>query len=130
MNGIRLDSEHKLKTANDFAYMRETGRKKVGRWIVLVSADAVHAKPRFGIVCGRKYHKHAVKRNRARRLIWESLRHLLPEFNRNKEQFLFIPRQSMLNVTQKELEQELRTLLLERGYTKKNGTSGSPPRDG
>lgn len=46
-----------------------------GRFILLVAAESLNpGVPRLGLSVGRKFHKHAVRRNRVRRVFRESFR--------------------------------------------------------
>ena len=66
--------QHRLRTRNDIALVRDSGRKFVGRLCVVGAAVAPDGCRRVVFITSRRYHKHAVVRNRARRLFREAPR--------------------------------------------------------
>ena len=79
---------------------------------------------RCGVICGRKYSLLAVRRNRARRLMWESYRLLkgyLPPCR-----LILIPRRRLENYKRQEATRELAGLLAEAGLLAPE-TAASPP---
>ena len=94
---------------SEFDYVRRHGEKYVGRRMLLVVAPTPDGDLRFGIICGKKYSKKAVLRNRARRLLKESFRLLK---NRVMPMHcVFITRIAMKNVGLKEVQKEMLWLL-------------------
>ena len=75
--------------------------------MLAVYAPAPDGKLRCGVVCGKKYSLLAVKRNRARRLCWESFRLLKDR--------LLIPRRRMEEAKRPEVTRELAGLLAKAG---------------
>lgn len=69
-----LSKEGFLRAAWQFAYVREHGRKLVGRMMVLQFVAAPDGQTRVGLIVSKKVHRRAVRRNRARRLLRESYR--------------------------------------------------------
>ena len=69
-----LRKPDKLRFKSEFERVRANGTKLVGPSMLLVYAEAPDSSLRCGVICGRKYSLLAVKRNRARRLLWESFR--------------------------------------------------------
>lgn len=69
--------QHRLKREEDFAQVRAEGRAWPHRLLVLVARPNELGYPRFGFVAPRRLGK-AVVRNRARRLLREAARLLLP----------------------------------------------------
>ncbi|MBN1865398.1 MAG: ribonuclease P protein component [Victivallales bacterium] len=63
-----------LRLKSEFDHVRSNGNKLVGKYMLLVSSPSTKGIPRFGIICGKKYSRKAVLRNRARRLLRESFR--------------------------------------------------------
>ena len=63
-----------LRLKSEFNQVRENGTKYVGRYMLLVTSPPPDSQLRFGIICGKKYSKKAVLRNRARRLLKEAFR--------------------------------------------------------
>jgi len=66
----------KLSLKSEFAHVRDNGRKLSAPSLLAIVAGSPDGKLRCGVVCGRKFSLKAVERNRARRLLWESFRHL------------------------------------------------------
>ena len=93
--------------------MREHGRKFVGGLFILVVAPSPDGKLRGGVICGKKYSKKAVTRNRARRLLWESFRML--KTNVKIAHLVMIPRQRMMELKQQEVQQQMQYLLKKSG---------------
>lgn len=79
--------------------------------MLMVMAPAPDNLLRFGVVCGKKFHKRAVRRNRARRLIWESVRRIKPQISSTENHLLFIPRPAILKCKQGDVQAELVKLL-------------------
>lgn len=73
-----------LKLKSEFDYVKANGKKYFSPYfIVLIASGSLPeegrrkeegAKPRFGVICSRKFDRRAVLRNRARRLVRESFR--------------------------------------------------------
>ena len=69
-----LTEHDKLKLKSDFMLVREKGKKQTSPFAVLLylvpdgnqSLDSV----KCGIICSRRFDRRAVRRNRARRLLW------------------------------------------------------------
>jgi len=103
------DSERILK-GHEFRYMKESGSSTVGKMIVLSHAKAPDGKRRLGIIVTKKFHKRAVKRNRAYRIVREAYRHIkgaLPE----DTWFVIIARKYLLEKSAIEVQRELIYLL-------------------
>lgn len=113
-----LTSIDKLRLKSDFDYVRENGVKYVGSCLLLVAAPSPDGRLRCGVICGKKYNKSAVKRNRARRLLWESFRLLKAQIMPGY--LIMIPRQRIAVLKQPEVERQLEKLLLEAGLLKQS----------
>ena len=103
------DSERILK-GHEFRYMKESGSSTVGKMMVLSHAKAPDGKRRLGIIVTRKFHKRAVKRNRAFRIVREAYRHIkeaLPE----GIWLVIIARKYLLDKNAIEVQEELIELL-------------------
>ncbi|NOY74501.1 MAG: ribonuclease P protein component [Kiritimatiellaeota bacterium] len=104
-----LGRKETIGLKSEFDYVRCHGEKHVGRLMLLVAAPTPDCRLRFGIICGKKYSKKAVLRNRARRLLKESFRLLK---NRVKPAHcLFITRMAMMNVGLRVVQKEMLWLL-------------------
>lgn len=103
------DSERILK-GHEFRYMKNTGTSAVGKMIVLSHAKAPDGKRRLGIIVTRKFHKRAVRRNRAFRIVREAYRNIkeaLPE----GVWLVIIARKYLLDKSSIEVQRELIELL-------------------
>jgi ribonuclease P protein component len=108
-----LTSVDKLRLKSDFDYVKNNGVKYVGNCLLLVAAPSPDETLRCGVICGKKYNKSAVKRNRARRLLWESFRLLKAQISPGY--LIMIPRQHIAVLKQQDVEKQLKKLLLEAG---------------
>ncbi len=98
----------RLRFASDFTYVRENGSKYPGKLLVLVVAPP-RTELRAGVVCGRKFSTLAVKRNRARRLLWESFRLLKCQIR--PCEIIMIPRFPIRDAKMPQVKTELANLL-------------------
>jgi len=120
----RLLKADKLRLKAEFDQVRAEGVKQAGRYLLAVVAPAPDGLRRCGVVCGRKFSTLAVRRNRARRLLWESFRLLKPEIAVCR--LVLIPRRAIGRVKRPEVTQEL-AVLLHRGGVLPESVAGSPP---
>ena len=103
------DSERLLK-GHEFRYMKKEGNSSVGSMMVFSHAPAPDGKRRLGIIVTKKFHKRAVKRNRAYRIIREAYRNIkiaLPE----NIWMVIIARKYLLDKSAIEVQNELIQLL-------------------
>jgi len=98
-----------LSLKSEFDQVRKCGKKFVGRYILLVASPPADGKLRFGIICGRKYSKKAVLRNRARRLIKESFRLLKSRIR--PTHCVFIARAAMSGQKMQVIQKDMKRLL-------------------
>jgi len=103
----------KIRFKSEFDQIRRNGTKLVGSRMLAVYAPAPDGKLRCGVVCGKKYSLLAVKRNRARRLCWESFRLLKDRLE--VCHLLLIPRRRMEEAKRPEVTRELAGLLAKAG---------------
>lgn len=86
-----LKHEEFLKLKSEFDFVKQNGIKSVSKsFILLYILPPPDGKRRIGIICGRKFDKRAVTRNRVRRLFKESFR--LIKNQAALSHMLFIPR--------------------------------------
>jgi len=109
---LRLHRCDKLRTKTQFEQVRRDGSRAAGAGMVAVVAPAPDGKLGCGVICSRKYSTLSVKRNRARRLLWESFRLLKPELLPCR--IVIIPRRKMMNYNRMQATAELASLLIER----------------
>ena len=108
---LTLNKSDKLTLKAQFDDVRQRGVKQVGPAMVAAVAPFEHLQ--CGVVCGRKFSTLAVKRNRARRLLWESLRLLKPRIKPCR--IVLIPRYRIMNYSVHETIKELSILLKSHG---------------
>jgi len=84
----------RLRTRSQLQYVKTHGPRCAGRHCVVSIALPADGRRRFAIITSRRYSKRAVDRNRARRLLRETYRLLLPRMQ--PVWVVFIPRRAML----------------------------------
>lgn len=107
-----------LRLKSEFNHVREHGKKFVGRYMLLISSPPTDDQLRFGIICGKKYSKKAVLRNRARRLLKESFR--LLKTGLIKKHCVLIARQSMIREKLQNVQEDMMKLLGKAGMWKED----------
>ena len=120
----QLRKPDKLRFKSEFDQVRLKGAKLVGRGVLLVHAPAPDDLLRCGVICGKKYSLLSVKRNRARRLCWESFR-LLKEYL-PAIRLIVIPRRRMEKYRRQDVTREMAGLLAGAGLIPA-GVADSPP---
>ncbi len=120
----RLRKPDKLRFKSEFDQVRLNGTKLVGPSMLAVYAPAPDERLRCGVICGKKYSLLAVKRNRARRLFWESFRLLKPSLP--VCHLILIPRRRMESKLRPEVTRELAGLLAGAGLIPPE-VAASPP---
>ncbi len=73
-----MNRNFRLTQSTDFKRVRRSGKSYAHPLVVLIVVPADGESTRFGIIAGKSVGK-AVQRNRAKRLIREALRSLLPQ---------------------------------------------------
>ncbi|MBS1371380.1 MAG: ribonuclease P protein component [Lentisphaeria bacterium] len=114
----------KIRFKSEFDQIRQNGTKLVGSKMLAVYAPAPDDRLRCGVICGKKYSLLAVKRNRARRLLWESFRLLRGRME--VRHLLLIPRRQMENAVRQQVTRELAGLLAKAGLLPQE-VADSPP---
>lgn len=110
-----------LRLGEEFRRLREHGEKHAGRHLVLITAPSNDGARRCGIICGKRYSKKAVDRNRARRLLKESFRLIK---NRIRPlHFGLIPRQSLKGLSLAAVQQDMIRQFQRAGYWSEEGDS-------
>ena len=114
---ISLRKQEKLRTRKDFDALKEHGKACRDPFFTVLVQTAEPDSPgqplRYGIICSRKLHHSAVVRNRARRLIAETIRlckeTILPC------SILIIPRRAIFGTKQQEVQEHLLRTLKKAG---------------
>ena len=106
-----LKKEDKLKLKSEFENVRIHGEKIVSKGFLTVVAKSFDgiSNVRCGVICSRKYSVLAVRRNRARRLLFESFRLLKHDIE--PCHIVLIPRKRMQNYKLDDTLTELRDSL-------------------
>ncbi len=116
---LTLNKSDKLTLKAQFDDVRQRGVKQAGP--AMVAAVAPFEQLQCGVVCGRKFSLLAVKRNRARRLLWESFRMLKPHLAPCR--IVLIPRRKILDYSVHQTVQELAGLFARHGVLLENAES-------
>ena len=104
-----LNKTDKLLLKSEFEHLKEHGTRYVSGDCLLSASGSPDGRLRCGVICGKKFSKKAVVRNRARRLLWESFRLLKPQMQICH--MVLIPRQGMKGKKQQEIQISLHRLL-------------------
>ena len=124
---FRLRKEDKLKTRQDFETLKENGKRVSAPYFTLLVIPVITPDDfAFGVICSRKFHKHAVVRNRARRILSEAVRLLKPRMQTCR--ILMIPRRKICSATMPQVRDSLENALIRAGIRIQNTESdpGSP----
>ena len=111
-----LRKENKLKNKSDFDFVKENGRRFSNSFYTLLAVSGPEQVPdgvRFGVICSRKFHKRAVVRNRARRIISEAFRLMKPRMTPCR--IIVIPRKPIFHATMPEVREKLEQSLMQAG---------------
>ena len=113
---LTFQKNFKLKNKSDFDFVREHGRRFTDAFYTLLAvsgAESGLAGFKFGIICSRRFHKNAVVRNRARRLVSESVRLLKPRIAPCR--IIVIPRRGIYRANMQEVRSRLERSLKHAG---------------
>ena len=104
-----MNRNFRLTQSSDFKRVRRSGKSYAHPFVVLVVLPAEGERTRFGVTAGRSVGS-AVQRNRAKRLIRENIRPLLPKVTPGWKVIL-IARKSILEAEQGNIQTSLKGLL-------------------
>lgn len=107
-----IDQKHRLRTSAELGFMREHALKALGRYCVFNVYRQEEGENKFAIITSRRFHKHAVKRNRARRLLKEAYRRLFPNLA-SATWIVLLPRRYILKAKMDEVFEEMKKLAQE-----------------
>lgn len=104
----------------DIPRVMKTGRRVVGQGVTLLGVlpgqtERAPGQPRFAFIVSTKVDKRAVVRNRVRRVLSESVRHLLKRIVPEADGIL-IGTKDLVSLSQDEVETRVCTLLEKAGY--------------
>lgn len=125
VNGARerLRSWNRLRTSQEYAWVKESARAFRGSHCLLLAAARPGEPTRFGFIASRKSVGDAVQRNRARRRIREIVRRRWPRIQAEGHWIVLIAYRTAPTVPHQELATELEHLLASCGAL---GPIGSP----
>lgn len=92
----------------------QKGRRIVSSELQIISLRSGNSLPRFAFVVSAAVDKRATARNRMKRLLRESVRHLLPTIPAGYD-MVFLVRRRFADRSKKEVEAAVRTLLQKAG---------------
>jgi len=104
-----VQRKYRLTRSTDFKRVRRTGKSYAHPFVVLVVQTSEAPKVRVGVTAGRSVGK-AVQRNRAKRLLREAIRPLLPDLPPGRD-LILIARPALLTKSLKEIHQVITGLL-------------------
>jgi ribonuclease P protein component len=105
-----------LLNLSDFNYVKQHGKKYLGKLLVVLIAENRSSVSKLGLICGKKFSKKANARNRAKRMMREAFR--LSKARLKLCEILMIPRLSAIKVKTQELQTDFIQLLKEAGKWK------------
>jgi ribonuclease P protein component len=115
-----MERQARLRCADDFERARREGRSWPHPLLVLVARPNSLDRTRVGVAASRSVGQ-AVMRNRARRLLRESARHLYPYLEPGWD-LVLIARSPILAAREPEVRQALRHLVERAGLLRENHT--------
>ncbi|MCK5835472.1 MAG: ribonuclease P protein component [Lentisphaeria bacterium] len=101
-----LPKEQILRLQSDFQQIRSEGKYRGGRLMTIGTYRADDIGLKIGFITSKRVHKHAVKRNRARRQLKESLRLIKANLDPNLW-MVIIAKSTILKATTAEVQSEL-----------------------
>lgn len=111
-----MERRYRLSSSSDFERVRRFGKSYAHPLIVLITLQNELESSRFGVAAGRSV-GNAVQRNRAKRLLRESLRPLVPEITPGWD-LILIARQPLAQATLQQTTDALNVLLLRANLVK------------
>lgn len=104
-----MQHKFRLTRSTDFKRVRRTGKSYAHPFVVLVVQASEAPRVRVGVTAGRSV-GGAVQRNRAKRLLREAMRPLLPQINPGWD-LILIARPALSTSSLQEIRQALTSLL-------------------
>jgi ribonuclease P protein component len=111
----RIAPQHRMRTAGDFAAVRQTGVAHRGRCCLLLSLPNPGEVTRLGWIASKRGVGGAVQRNRARRRLREIVRRRWPRVPHQGFLLVFIASRAVLTASHQQLATEVESLLAHAG---------------
>ncbi len=111
----RIAPQHRMRTAGDFAIVRQTGTAHRGRCCLLLALPRPGEVTRLGWIASKRGVGGAVQRNRARRRIREIVRRRWPRVPHSGYMLVFIASRGSLSAPHQQLATEIESLLAHAG---------------
>jgi ribonuclease P protein component len=104
-----VQRKYRLTRSTDFKRVRRTGKSYAHPFVVLVVQTSETPKVRVGVTAGRSV-GGAVQRNKAKRLLREAIRPLLPDLLPGRD-LILIARSALLTKSLQDIRQVITSLL-------------------
>ena len=111
----RIAPQHRMRTAGDFASVRQSGVAHRGRCCLLLALPSPGEVTRLGWIASTRGVGGAVQRNRARRRLREIVRRRWPRVPHQGYLLVFIASRAALTASHQELATEVESLLAHAG---------------
>jgi ribonuclease P protein component len=111
----RIAPQHRMRTAGDFAAVRQSGAAYRGRCCLLLALPCPGEVTRLGWIASKRGVGGAVQRNRARRRIREIVRRRWPRVPHFGFLLVFIASRAVLTAPHQQLATEVESLLAHAG---------------
>lgn len=113
-----MQRKFRLTRSDDFKRVRRNGKSYAHPLVVLVAQASEHPRTHIGVTAGRPV-GNAIYRNRAKRLLREAMRPMLPDLASGWN-LILIARPGMVSASLEDTRLALATLLRRAGLTPSN----------
>lgn len=121
-----LAFQYRFHGHGSLRYVYKNGRTERSRLMsVKVTSNKGRKKPRFAVVISKKVHKSAVGRNRARRRVYEIIRHELPNITGVYDVVVIVSSAEIITAPHKEVRDQLISLFQQIGLYRAVHTSSN-----
>jgi ribonuclease P protein component len=97
---------------NVFSILYKNGKRKYSDNLQCIYIPQKNSYTHFTVVVGKKIHKHAVQRNRMKRIIREAFVHLIPSIQ-SPIDCLIVVKKDISHLKTQQLEIEIQSILIE-----------------
>lgn len=118
-----LSKKYRFHSRGGVKFVYQKGKTVRKNGVSLVFCENTKGFTRIAVVVSKKIEKTAVKRNRIRRRVYETLRKNMELVPKKNDYIFVVNNKKIINIEQKELEKLLGSLIEESKvcYNKKNG---------